>query len=180
MTDKIIIEQTRNWIKNVVVDCNFCPFAAKALLRKSIHYSVLPYSTLKNSLEVLLKELQHLDVTDELETTFIIFPVNYKTFASYLRLITKGEEVLTKNSYDGIYQLASFHPLYRFAGSSNKDAANYTNRSVYPMLHILREDSITKALVNFSHPETIPQRNIDFARQKGLNYMQLLRAASMV
>ena len=81
--------------------------------------------------------------------------------------------------YEGIYQLATFHPEYTFAGSSSDDPANYTNRSVYPMLHILREAAITKALEYFPDPDGIPQRNIDYARNKGLQYMQWLRASCM-
>ena len=95
----------------------------------------------------------------------------------YLDLVDKGERLLVKENYEGIYQLASFHPLYLFAGSNENDAANYTNRSPYPMLHILREDSITKALENFDDPDSIPEKNIDFAKTKGLEYMKMLAAS---
>ena len=179
MTDKKIIEHTINWIKNIVIDLNFCPFAAKALLKKSIRYVVLPKTTAKKCLEALSAELKFLDVNNDFETTFIILPNNFKSFDSYLSLIEKAEEFISENNYEGVYQLASFHPKYCFAGSTNTDAANYTNRSPYPMLHILREDSVTKALTHFPHPEKIPDRNIDLAREKGLKYMQLLRAACM-
>jgi len=179
LTDTIVIEQTETWIKEVVVGCNFCPFAAKALLRKTIRYSVLSPASLEDSLDAVLKELQHLDSTEDIETAFIIFPNDFVSFADYLDLVEEAEQVLLKNGYEGIYQLASFHPQYSFKGSANDDAANYTNRSIYPMLHLLREDSITKALENFPDPETIPQRNIEFARQRGLKYMQLLRAGCM-
>jgi hypothetical protein len=86
---------------------------------------------------------------------------------------------LIKNGYEGVYQVASFHPLYLFAGSDEKDAANYTNRSVYPMLHLLRESSIDKALESYIDPENIPVRNIEFARKKGLVYMKMLRDTCM-
>ncbi len=179
MTDKKIIEHTINWIKNIVIDLNFCPFAAKALLKKSIRYVVLPKTTAKKCLGVLSAELKFLEVNNDFETTFIILPDNFKSFDIYLSLIEKAEEFISENNYEGVYQLASFHPKYCFAGSTNTDAANYTNRSPYPMLHILREDSVTKALAHFPHPEKIPERNIDLAREKGLKYMQLLRAACM-
>jgi hypothetical protein len=78
-----------------------------------------------------------------------------------------------------VYQVASFHPLYRFAGSANDDAANYTNRSPYPMLHLLREESIELALERFPNPEQIPERNILFARSKGELYMKMLRDACL-
>ena len=162
-----------------MIDLNFCPFAAKALLKKSIRYVVLQKTTATKCLEELAAELEFLEEHNDYETTFIILPNNFKTFDSYLSLIEKAEAFISENKFDGVYQLASFHPKYCFAGSTNTDAANYTNRSLYPMLHILREDSVTKALAHFPHPEKIPERNIDLAREKGLKYMQLLRAACM-
>jgi uncharacterized protein len=80
-----------------------------------------------------------------------------------------------KQGYEGVYQVASFHPNYLFAGSHENDAANYTNRSVYPMLHLLREEAVEKALEHYKDPETIPERNIQFAREKGLAYMKKLQ-----
>ena len=179
LTDEKITEQTTNWIRSVVIDCNFCPFAAKALLKKSIRYIIKSSVSLDETLDELKKELDFLETDSEIETSFIILPNDYQDFESYLNLVKKAERLLTKENYDGIYQIASFHPDYCFAGANVDDAANYTNRSVYPMLHILREESITKALRLFPNPEQIPQHNIDFARQKGLQYMQLLRAACL-
>jgi len=179
LKDTLVIEQTKRWIKEVVVGCNFCPFAAKALLRKTIRYTVLPSATLKNSLGTLFKELKHLDGDREIETTFIIFPDDFADFGDYLKLVRKAERLIKRHGYEGIYQLASFHPQYCFDGSTEEDAANYTNRSVYPMLHLLREASITIALENFPDPENIPHRNIEYAQRRGLKYMQLLRAACM-
>jgi hypothetical protein len=176
MINEKIIEQTTNWIKSVVIDCNFCPFAAKALFNRSVRYVVNTDITAVESLEILKAELIHLDDDEKTETSFIIFPNNFNDFQSYLTLVKKAEQLILKEGYDGIYQVASFHPYYCFAGSESDDPANYTNRSIYPMLHILREESITKALRLFPNPEQIPQHNIDFARHKGLQYMQLLRA----
>lgn len=176
LADETIIQQTKNWITSVVIGCNFCPFAAKALLKKTIHYHVLHNATEESTLEILMQELHRLDTTDTLETTFIILPNNFSNFSLYLDLINIAEKLMAKEKYNGIYQLASFHPEYCFAGAAKNDAANYTNRSIYPMLHILREESITKALEKFKGPEKIPEKNIDFAREKGLKYMQILRA----
>ena len=161
----------------MVIGCNFCPFAAKAMLRKSIRYVVLPEVTLESSLEAFVEELRYLDRTDDIETTLVIFPNHFADFEQYLDLVELAEALAADQGYDGIYQVASFHPDYCFADSDNDDTANYTNRSIYPMLHILREDSITNVLENFPDPEGIPQRNIDFAQRKGLAYMQVLRAA---
>lgn len=177
--DNKVIEQTANWIKSVVIGCNFCPFAAKAVLRKSIHYVVLPGANLQSGLEAFAAALLHLDAVAEVETTFIIFPDAFFGFEDYLDLVDLAEAWYASQQYEGIYQVASFHPDYCFAGAQPDDPANYTNRSIYPMLHILREDSITKALENYPDPEGIPERNIAFARQKGLLYLQLLRSACL-
>ena len=92
-------------------------------------------------------------------------------------MVDVAERLLKQKGYEGIYQLASFHPLYRFAGTDDNDAANFTNRSLYPMLHLLREESIEKALQHYKEPESIPEYNIHFAREKGLVYMKMLRDA---
>ena len=113
------------------------------------------------------------------ETSFIIFPNTFQQFNDYLDIVAVAEKLLEQNGYEGIYQVASFHPLYLFAGSTENDAANYTNRSVYPMLHLLREASIDKALQNYKHPGNIPDTNINFAREKGLLYMKMLRDACL-
>ena len=175
MTDELIIQQTQNWIKEVVIGCNFCPFAAKAMLKQNIRYTVLTSVNIQASLEHVAKEMLLLDDEPESETSFIIFANNFTSFSEYLLLVDKAEQLLSKTGYNGIYQLASFHPDYCFAGSDENDPANYTNRSIFPMLHFLREDSVTAALENFPSPEKIPQNNIYFAEQKGLLYMQMLR-----
>ena len=163
----------------MVIDLNFCPFASKALLKKSVRYIVLKDVGVKQSLEALVQEFEFLNDHEDIETTFIIFANDFVDFKVYLQLVKKAENTITKEDYDGIYQVASFHPDYCFDGSDSDDAANYTNRSIYPMLHVLREDSLTKALALYPSPELIPEHNIALARQKGLQYMQMLRAACM-
>jgi uncharacterized protein len=110
------INQTENWIKSVVIGCNFCPFAAKALLQKSIRYVVLEKTNIADVLETLLNELRFLDANEEIETTFIIFPNHYKDFEQYLDLVEIAEDLNVEEDYEGIYQIASFHPDYCFAG----------------------------------------------------------------
>ena len=170
-----VIEQTKQWIRTVVIDCNFCPFAAKPFAGKKIRYKVLADSNEGTLLETLIAEWQMLDANAAIETSFLIFKNGFEDFESYLGMIHTAEELLADEAYEGVYQLASFHPLYQFAGSQDDDAANYTNRSVYPMLHLLREESIDRALEHFKSPENIPETNINFAREKGLVYMKLLR-----
>lgn len=170
-----IIAQTKNWIREVVVGCNFCPFAAKELKQDTIHYEVIQTTGLNAAKQAFLAECVHLDNDESIVTTMIIFPDAFPVFLDYLNLVDAVEKMLRQKGYEGIYQVASFHPLYQFAGTALEDAANYTNRSVYPMLHILREAQIEKALANFPDPQSIPERNMNFAREKGVAYMKMLR-----
>ncbi|ULQ53556.1 DUF1415 domain-containing protein [Flavihumibacter fluvii] len=171
-----VIEQTRIWINDVVVGCNFCPFAAREMKRNSVRYQVIHSTDVANCLQALVNECKHLDEHPDTETSFVIFPVGFPDFLAYLDLVSLAEEMLETEGYEGVYQLASFHPEYRFEGAPADDAANYTNRSPYPMLHLLREESIEKALDHYEgDPEEIPGRNVDFAREKGLIYMKMLR-----
>lgn len=130
-------------------------------------------------MDELIRQYRLLDNNPEIETTFIIFPESFKSFSTYLQLVRKAEKYASRKGYDGIYQIASFHQDYCFAGAEENDAANFTNRSVFPMLHLLREESIARALANFAEPGNIPDRNIKYARAKGQAYMQMLRASCM-
>jgi hypothetical protein len=179
ISDQLIIEQTKNWIKSVVVGCNFCPFAAPVLKSDSIRYVIAQQGSGRQMLDQLIREMRLLDENPAIETTFLIYPATLSRFTDYLNFEKKATERLRTADYEGVYQLATFHPEYTFAGSSPDDPANYTNRSIYPMLHILREAAITKALEHFPDPGGIPQRNIDYARNKGLQYMQWLRSNCM-
>ena len=116
---------------------------------------------------------------ENIETTLIIFPNHFADFEDYLDLVDLVEDLSVEQGYEGVYQIASFHPEYCFAGAEEEDPANYTNRSPYPMLHLLREESITRAVEHYKDPEGIPERNMAFAKKKGLQYMQLLRAACL-
>lgn len=174
-TPEQIIAQTKKWINEVVIGCNFCPFAARVVKQQKVFYKVEPSTDVAKCLESFLEELTRLDEEDLIETSFLIFPDTVKIFDDYLDLVSLAEKLLKQKGYAGIYQLASFHPLYRFADAPADDAANYTNRSVYPMLHLLRESSIDKALEQYPDPQAIPGRNINFAREKGMAYMKLLR-----
>ncbi len=174
-----MILQTQKWVMDVVVGANFCPFAAKEVKNKTIHYHVAPEGSVKMNLTDILQEFFRLDDEPEIETTLLLFPYRYPNFLDFLKLAEQAEKMLAKNDYEGVYQIASFHPDYLFEGSLDSDPANYTNRSIYPMLHILREESIEKAIEKFADPDGIPQRNIQFAQNKGLTYMKLLREQCM-
>jgi len=179
MKSELVIEQTKKWISDVVIGCNFCPFAARVVKQQTIFFKVETATAANICLESFLQEITRLDNDETIETSFLIFPDAFKNFDDYLDMVSVAEKLLKQYGYDGIYQLASFHPQYKFAGAPDNDAANYTNRSVYPMLHLLRESSIDKALEHFNDPESIPDRNINFAREKGIVYMKMLREACL-
>ena len=174
-----VIEQTKKWINEVVIGCNFCPFASKVVRQNKVHYKVAENMSSVLCMILLLEEMNRLDKDINIETSFLIFPDSFANFNDYLKLVADGEKLIKKNGYKGIYQLASFHPLYQFADSLGNDAADYTNRSVYPMLHLLREKSLKKALLHYESPENIPAANINFARKKGQAYFKMLREACL-
>ncbi len=170
-----IIDQTITWIRKVVIGCNFCPFAARALQQQHVHYQVEASTNTALCLDAFLKEIVRLDKELHIETSFLIFSNAFQQFDDYLYMVSLAEDLLREKGYEGVYQLASFHPMYRFASSVKNDAADYTNRSIYPMLHLLRESSIEKAVAHYENPEKIPECNVDLARKKGLTFMKLLR-----
>lgn len=175
MSPEQIIDQTKKWIVDVVIGCNLCPFAANVVKQRAIFYNVETSVDQNKCLDSFVHEMDRLDNDDTIETSFLIFPNTFERFNDYLELLSRAEKLVVEKGNEGIYQVASFHPLYLFAGSDENDAANYTNRSIYPMLHLLREQSIDKALEHYKSPENIPERNIHFTREKGLIYMKMLR-----
>lgn len=177
MNPEQIIARTKKWITDVVIGCNFCPFAAKVVKQQTIFYRVEENTEIETCLASFAHEMERLDKDPTIETSFLIFPNAFQQFDDYLDLLSLAEKLLKRKDNEGIYQLASFHPLYLFAHSDENDPANYTNRSIFPMLQLLREESIDKALANYKDPESIPVRNINFAKEKGLAYMKMLRDA---
>ena len=179
LSPETIIAQTKKWIIDVVIGLNFCPFAAREVKRDSIFFEITNTENTKEVLEALAKSFITMDKDEGIETLLLILPTGFEKFSTYLKMLDVSEQLINKLGYEGVYQVASFHPQYLFAGSKENDPANYTNRSPYPMLHILREKSLSRVID--SHPDTlkIPENNIELTRQKGLAQMQLLRSASM-
>lgn len=178
MNKEQLIAQTKKWITDVVVGCNFCPFAQREVKRESIVFEVV-VGKKAAVLQALLNALEGMNRQPEVETMFLLLPQNFARFSDYLLLVRAADVLLKKAGYEGFYQIASFHPSYVFAGSGLNDPANYTNRSPYPMLHILREESVSRSIEHYPDTSRIPEKNAAFARKKGLAYMQRLRAACM-
>lgn len=173
------IQHTINWVRQVVIACNLCPFAAKVDANDQIYYVVSEATTIQAALESFLLECKRLDSCHDIETTLLIYPHTFQKFDDYLHFLALAEQLIQQAHYTGIYQVASFHPEYKFANADSEDPANFTNRSPYPMLHILREASLEKALQHYPNSEQIPKRNIAFAHEKGLAYMKQLRDACL-
>jgi len=172
------ITATSNWIIDVVIGCNFCPFAAREVNKQSVKYEVLEAADTEAVLNAAARIWLAMDEDERIATALLILPQGFEDFASYLDLVSTTEQLLEEEDYEGVYQVASFHPQYMFAGSDEEDPSNYTNRSPYPMLHFLREDMVSQAVDAFPDIDEIPIRNIHFAKEKGLHYMQQLLAAS--
>jgi hypothetical protein len=176
MASKVVLDATQAWLKSIIIEYNICPFAKRELERGSIRFSVNQDTEIENCLLNLMTECDRLDTDQNIETTLLIFANAFTAFDDYLDFLEMAETLLVDQSYEGIYQLASFHPDYCFEGAEQDDPANYTNRSPYPMLHLLRESSIKRAVSTYPHPENIPQRNIELTRELGLAKMQALLA----
>ena len=177
LSEQQLIASTQAWLRTVVIGHNFCPFAQRELEQNRIRCSVNASPDWANGLQQLISECLLLDADPAITTTLIIFSQNLSHFDDYLDFLALAEQLLQAQGFHGTYQLASFHPDYCFEGASENDPANFTNRSPYPMLHLLREDSLASALRHYPQPEQIPERNIAVARQLGFAKMQaLLRA----
>ncbi|GAA4360681.1 DUF1415 domain-containing protein [Kangiella marina] len=163
-----IIASVRYWLSQTVIGYNFCPFARREFVRNTINYAVSSSNSIEPVLYELVDELQALDQNKAIETSLIILPQGFDSFDDYLDLLDYGNQLLDRLNYTGIYQIASFHPDYCFDGLDKDDPANYTNRSPYPILHILREASLDQALKNYDDPESIPDNNVKLAREKGV------------
>ena len=172
MTNSLVKQQTQQWLESVIIAHNFCPFAKRELIKGSIHFEVVEQRDIEPCLEALILAAEALDDNTEIETTLLIFPHGFADFEQYLDLLDVADRLLEARRYDGIYQLASFHPDYCFDEAAPDDPANYTNRSPYPMLHLLREATIEQSLKNIDDPEAIPLNNIERARSIGLEALE--------
>lgn len=160
---------TQQWLERFVIGLNLCPFAAAPFRKGQIRYVLEESNDPEQLVKSFLKELDYLHRTDpvEVETTLIIHPNLLTDFLAYNDFVGLLEDLLEDAGLSGTFQLASFHPDYQFGGVSVNDPANYTNRSPYPMLHILREESVSKAVDQFSEPERIPEMNMKRLREMG-------------
>ncbi|MFK8101245.1 MAG: DUF1415 domain-containing protein [Saprospiraceae bacterium] len=156
------LSKSKNWIRQFVIGRQLCPFAKAVWDKKQIRFVYFEGKTTAALAEVLQRELELLRNTpaSEIDTTVLVHPFLLNDFYDYLDFVAKGETLIADLNLEGEIQLASFHPNYQFAGTKPSAAENYTNRSPYPMLHLLREESISIALEHYPNPASIPEKNI--------------------
>jgi uncharacterized protein len=171
-----VIETTRQWIQSIVVGLNLCPFARQPLQAGLVHFieaAALDEAGLMLELRSALLAL-HASDRSAIETTVLIHPHVLTDFAQYNQFLDLADSLIDELDLVGEIQIASFHPDYQFAGTLINDPENYSNRSPYPMLHLLREASISQALDQGADSSAIVQRNIDTLRGLGVAELKKL------
>lgn len=164
-----IIDATRTWLEKAVIGLNLCPFAKAVHGKQQIRYAVSNAKETDILLTDLIAELQHIAIADPaiLDTTLLIHPYVLSDFLDYNAFLEVANAVIAELGLEGFIQLASFHPDYRFADTQADDVSNYTNRAPYPVLHLLRESSIDRAVSAFPAASEIFERNIATLRRLG-------------
>jgi hypothetical protein len=164
-----VIAATQAWLEQAVIGLNLCPFAKAVHVKQQIRYVVSEADTPEALLEQLMDELQYLADADpeQVDTTLIIHPRVLADFEDYNEFLDVADAALEDMNLVGVLQVASFHPDYQFADTDKNDIDNYTNRSPYPTLHLLREDSVERAVAAFPEASEIFEKNIETLRQLG-------------
>ncbi|MCK5394593.1 MAG: DUF1415 domain-containing protein [Gammaproteobacteria bacterium] len=171
-TNQTVIQQTKEWVEEIVIGLNLCPFAAQPFQQNTIEYTVNSAESTEQHLHQLADCFARLDESADIETSLLIYPDAYQKFDDYLKLLDYANHLLDDLNYTGIYQIASFHPDYCFEGSADNDASNFSNRSPYPMLHLIREIDLEKAIASYPNIEDVPEDNIKKLKKIGYKEMQ--------
>jgi hypothetical protein len=169
-----ITASVRHWVESFVVGLNLCPFAGRELRQERIRFVVTSSTTETELLASLQAELEWLDTDPAIETTLLIHPRVLQDFDDYNQFLETADDLLSAMDVDGIYQVASFHPRYQFAGTAVADVENYTNRSPYPLLHLLREQSLERSIASYPDTGQIPLRNIELMKRLGIARLKQL------
>ncbi|MFM2485399.1 DUF1415 domain-containing protein [Celerinatantimonas yamalensis] len=173
-SDESIAEKTWHWVNALIVALNLCPFAKREIDLGRVRLMVWPHTQVADGLANLIRECQWLDEHAQIETSLLVLPKMLDDFGDYLDFVELAEQLLSEQGYEGVYQLATFHPDYCFAGCNVDDVTNYTNRSPYPMLHLLREASLEQAIEHYGDTNAIPERNVALLKEMGLTKLQAL------
>lgn len=163
MDDEAVIAATRRWIEKAVIGLNLCPFAKAVYVKNQVRYVVSHAPHLDGLLEDLDRELDFLAAADPeaVDTTLLIHPTLLPDFLDFNDFMQLAEAAVDEHGLEGVIQIASFHPRFQFEGTEPDDPGNYTNRAPFPILHLLREASIERAVAAFPEAGTIYERNIE-------------------
>ena len=168
-THETIIQDTQRWLERAVIGLNLCPFAKSVHVKGLVHYAVSEATTAAELLADLKNELNSLVAGEYIasDTTLLIAPDCLQDFLDFNDLLAKADKLLSKMGLEGVIQIASLHPQYQFVGVLADDVTNYTNRSPYPTLHLLRESSIDQAVAAFTEAEAIFEVNMQTMQRLG-------------
>ena len=171
MTDDLILQQTRHWLEKAVIGLNLCPFAKAVYVKNQVRLVVSKARHADDLLEELDRELDLLVATpvSEIDTTLLITPTLFDDFLDFNDFLEIAEDVVDEHELEGVVQLASFHPKFQFDGTEADDISNYTNRAPFAMLHLLREESVDRAVEAFPQADAIFKTNIATLEKLGLD-----------
>lgn len=172
-----IVARVERWVEAFVIGLNLCPFASAAQRRRQLNIVVADSDMEEDCLHQLADEADALADGDPQATTLLVLPDGFDDFDDYLDLLAMGEALLEDMGLDEQLQLASFHPEYQFEGTDFDDAENWTNRSPYPILHLLTDESVSRAVDSHPDPESIPDVNIDKLESMGEEVLVSLNRA---
>ena len=174
------VRDTVHWLERAVIGLNLCPFAKAVHVKGQIHYAVTLADDPAQVLDVLRSELTALALAEpeKRDTTLLVVPRCLTDFIDFNDFLDTAEAVLEELDLVGTLQIASFHPRYQFAGTAEDDVSNCTNRSPYPTLHLLREDSVERAVAAYPEPDAIIERNVATMRELGIEGFRKLLAES--
>ncbi|NBW94904.1 MAG: DUF1415 domain-containing protein [Bacteroidetes bacterium] len=174
LSEDHILQQTRTWVESFVIGYGLCPFAKHELVHDRIRFVVSRATSGLELASALEDELKRLARDETIGTTLLIHPGALTDFQAYLVFLDIGNGLLEELGLDGDIQIASFHPTYQFAGTRPEDASNYTNRSPYPMLHLIREEDVSRAVETHPDVSGIPSRNIALMQEIGVDKLKAL------
>ena len=167
LNNESIIKTTQKWVESIVIDLNLCPFAKREVVKNRVRYFVSEATTEEELLNDLHDELTLLGRDDNIETTLLIHPHVLTDFYDYNQFLDYADGLITQMELEGIFQIASFHPNYQFHKTLPDDVENYTNKSPYPILHLLREESLEQRIDDYPDVDKIPKNNIVLLREMG-------------
>jgi len=169
MTDDAVLAATKHWLETAVIGLNLCPFAKAVYVKNQVRLVVSQARHADDLLEELDKELDLLVATpaEEIDTTLLIHPTLFDDFLDFNDFLEIAEGVVDEHGLEGVIQLASFHPQFQFEGTEPDDIGNYTNRAPFAILHLLREESVERAVEAFPEAESIFEQNIQTLEKLG-------------